>query len=434
MTTPKGKDDTASSTDYEITTDTLNEKQVVSETGDGHDHESKGSSFGAFFNIVCVIAGTGTLQLPYAFAQGGWISMVLLILAGFFAYFTGCLMVKCLYSTEGKRMGSYPEIGLASFGKIGKYVVLVLHYSICLGSACVYINVAGGSVYELAKAIDIAVPFQLWIIIAALLVWLPFAFVKSMKEVAILAIFGVVATIVMIVVVVVMGLIDIPNQLENKHSVANWLQLPTAMGSICFAFGGNVVFPHVESAMKNPHSFNKVLLFSILAILGMYMLIAIVGYQVYGETVKPLIYNSVPANISTTIAILMLVAHVILAAPIMLTTFALEIEESYNFTVERLGKAKEFTVRLILRSATVVILTIPAMFLPVDMLMSLVGSLSNSLIIYVLPIVCYWRLYGIRSMNWFSLLLCGVCILMATAACIFGTMSAVKDLVIYLQK
>ncbi|KAJ1659829.1 hypothetical protein IWQ61_001139 [Dispira simplex] len=432
MSIPKEKGASTSFTDYELTTNTSNEKQIGTETG--HDHESKGSSFGAFFNIVCVIAGTGTLQLPYAFAQGGWISMVLLILAGYFAYYTGCLMVQCLYSQEGKRMGSYPEIGLASFGKVGKYVVLVLHYSICLGSACVYINVAGSSVYELAKAMDIAVPFQLWIVIAALLVWLPFAFVKSMKEVAILAIFGVVATVAMIVVVVVMSLIDIPNQLDNKHSVANWLQLPPAMGSICFAFGGNVVYPHVESSMKNPHSFNKVLLFSIITILGMYILTAVVGYQVYGETVKPLIYNSVPANPATTIAILMLVAHVILAAPIMLTTFALEIEESYNITVERFGKAKEFTMRLILRSATVVILTIPAMFLPVDMLMSLVGSLSNSLIIYVLPIVCYWRLYGIRSMNWFSLLLCGVCILMATIACIFGTMSAIKDLVIYLQK
>lgn len=32
-----------------------------------------GSSFLAYFNIVCVVAGTGSLGLPYALKQGGWI-------------------------------------------------------------------------------------------------------------------------------------------------------------------------------------------------------------------------------------------------------------------------------------------------------------------------------------------------------------------------
>lgn len=40
----------------------------------GIDRESEGgSSFLAYFNIVCVVAGTGALGLPYALKQGGWI-------------------------------------------------------------------------------------------------------------------------------------------------------------------------------------------------------------------------------------------------------------------------------------------------------------------------------------------------------------------------
>lgn len=35
----------------------------------------------AYFNVVCVIAGTGTLGLPYALAQGGWIGILILCLA-----------------------------------------------------------------------------------------------------------------------------------------------------------------------------------------------------------------------------------------------------------------------------------------------------------------------------------------------------------------
>jgi hypothetical protein len=40
----------------------------------GIDRESEGGSgFLAYFNIVCVVAGTGALSLPYALRQGGWI-------------------------------------------------------------------------------------------------------------------------------------------------------------------------------------------------------------------------------------------------------------------------------------------------------------------------------------------------------------------------
>jgi hypothetical protein len=40
------------------------------------DDSKKGSSFLAYFNIVCVVAGTGALGLPYALRQGGWIGKI----------------------------------------------------------------------------------------------------------------------------------------------------------------------------------------------------------------------------------------------------------------------------------------------------------------------------------------------------------------------
>lgn len=40
----------------------------------GVDTRSQGgSSFLAYFNVVCVVAGTGALGLPYSLKQGGWI-------------------------------------------------------------------------------------------------------------------------------------------------------------------------------------------------------------------------------------------------------------------------------------------------------------------------------------------------------------------------
>lgn len=39
------------------------------------ERPSQGSSYQAFFNIVCVVAGTGTLGLPFCLAQGIYCSI-----------------------------------------------------------------------------------------------------------------------------------------------------------------------------------------------------------------------------------------------------------------------------------------------------------------------------------------------------------------------
>lgn len=44
-------------------------------------HKGSGSFFTAYFNVVCVVAGTGTLGLPKALAIGGWLGLLILGLA-----------------------------------------------------------------------------------------------------------------------------------------------------------------------------------------------------------------------------------------------------------------------------------------------------------------------------------------------------------------
>lgn len=55
------------------------------------NREHAGSAFLAYFNVVCVVAGTGTLGLPYALRLGGWIGILILFLAWF-------MSMVCFYS------------------------------------------------------------------------------------------------------------------------------------------------------------------------------------------------------------------------------------------------------------------------------------------------------------------------------------------------
>jgi vesicular inhibitory amino acid transporter len=69
--------------------DLLRQCAIDSESGIAHIEEyqqatarhGSGSSFLAYFNVVCVIAGTGTLGLPAALKLGGWIGLLILFLS-----------------------------------------------------------------------------------------------------------------------------------------------------------------------------------------------------------------------------------------------------------------------------------------------------------------------------------------------------------------
>lgn len=61
------------------------EYEHVNQYAHGVKREAQGSSFLAYFNIVCVVCGMGALQLPFALKQGGWIGLLILCLSWFFS-------------------------------------------------------------------------------------------------------------------------------------------------------------------------------------------------------------------------------------------------------------------------------------------------------------------------------------------------------------
>ncbi|KAK9708615.1 hypothetical protein K7432_009535 [Basidiobolus ranarum] len=291
-----------------------------------NENKRTGSNFGAYFNIVCVIAGTGTLQIPFALRQVGWLGIPLIFLGAAVAAYTGVLLIKCLYYKGGARLDGFPAIGEAAFGSFGRMLVNVFYYSILVGGACVYLILSGVNINQIAEAHGSTVSLTTWITVASLIIWAPFVACKSLKEVAILAIFGAVATGIVVVVTVVVGLKDLANQTNftPTHDLLIVPNIPLALGSIGFSFGGNVIYPHVEETMRNPRAWPRVLFTAMATCCLMYTLIGVVGYWVYGSmTVSPILLN-LPIGFATTLATILITLHVIVAAPIYLTSCALE--------------------------------------------------------------------------------------------------------------
>lgn len=201
------------------------------------EKEDGSSASSALFHVVCVIAGTGILQLPYALREAGWIGIVFMIMAAFVNEYTGRLLIQCLYY-EGRRLSGYPEIGFVAYGKAGQAIVNVFYNSVLLGVTCLYLILAGMDLEHLVGYFT----KKEWILICSVVIWIPFVFLRTLKEVSIVSLFGALASVALVIIIFVLGIIDYPNYVGKvNHDIVKLGSLATAVGSIAFSFGGNFV-------------------------------------------------------------------------------------------------------------------------------------------------------------------------------------------------
>ncbi|KAI8991521.1 transmembrane amino acid transporter protein-domain-containing protein [Mycotypha africana] len=394
------------------------------------NRDHAGSSWMAYFNVVCVVAGTGTLGLPVALKQGGWLGVFILFLSWGMSIYTGIILVRCLYANGKTRLHTYKEIATTAYGWIGGWVTFFFNAWIVLGAPVLYMVLAGQNLNQLCKGTAGELGNTPWIIISCAIIAVPFVLVKTLKEVAWMSAFGALATVVVVLICLVMSAIDKPNQVNIQHNAVIWNMFPIALSTISFSFGGNVVYPHVEASMKNPRDWPKVVAGGLSTCAAMYLVTAISGYLIYGTTVKSPIYDSIPAGVPQIIAVVVITIHVLMAAPILLTSFSLDIEEMANISVERFGKVKEFLLRASIRLATMVVVGVISCIVPhFGELMSLIGAFANCALIFIFPVLFYLKLTGFRNKSIFELFWCFLVVLLGLVGLIFGTIEAIKELI-----
>ncbi|KAG0232341.1 hypothetical protein BGX31_005188 [Mortierella sp. GBA43] len=398
------------------------------------ERPEQGSSYLAYANVVCVIAGTGTLGLPYAFRQGGWIGVVVLLLTFIISTYTSILLVRCLYYNGKFRLSSYHEVGQHAFGRAGLIAVWFFHTSIILGAPIMYLILSGTEMKRLVYGVDISAKDWIWL--CAAVVAVPFVSMRTLKEVAIMSVFGALSTAVLVIIAIrgsIMGLSD-PKYDEVTHDFLVLANLPTAIASISFCYAGNVVFTHVEEAMRYPRSWNRVVGAALATCTTLYLVVAISGYFTYGSAAKSPVLANLPQDITTKVGTIIIIVQAILAAPIMLTSFALQSERLLHITVERRGKIMERVYRTVVRLLIIGFCGGIACIAPYfGAFLSLLGALGNCTLTFVLPILCYFQLFGWKQMRWYEGVWCIIIVLIGVACSIFGSIDAVGALITSIQ-
>ncbi|KAJ2283710.1 hypothetical protein GGH14_000682 [Coemansia sp. RSA 370] len=158
-----------------------------------------------------------------------------------------------------------------------------------------------------------------------------------------------------------------------------------ALSSVSFAYLGTTIVPHIEGGMRRPEKFSFIFGSALAVIAAIYVVMAATGYWAYGDQTLSPITQNFPKLWPTTLANISMTIHVLLAGPLYLVQMSLEIEGGLGISQKkpRIERLWRLGIRI---ASALVILAVSEAIPFFDDVISLVGALTNPVLIYLAPI------------------------------------------------
>lgn len=366
----------------------VNQERLIHVNEDS-DKETGTSEVQTIVSVLCTTIGVGILALPRSFGDAGWFAALIIIAVGFISTHTAKLLIACLHVDEletGQRFTTYEDIGEAALGKWGRRLVAILQNITLFGVCTVFLVITGRNMNQLIDNLTL----HEWIFIFGLIV-LPFSWLKTMKEISLLAYMGIFTSLFVGAVILVEGFNNLHSN-SATYQYINWGGVPRAFNLIVFSFGNHSVLPNIESHMKSPKRFPWVANVSYVTIALVYIIVATGGYAGWGTGVQDTILNNLdPSSVVVKMSLALLTVHVVTTYPIPLNPCALALEDITG--VNKLFGTKEVVARVLLRTALVVGTVFIASVVPYfGDLITIVTSISVVFVAYLLPCLFYYIL------------------------------------------
>jgi vesicular inhibitory amino acid transporter len=248
---------------------------------------------------------------------------VLLFLAGV-ALYTGLRLIQCLRLNPGVTR-TYADLGLAAFGPVGRTIVDIQAHVMLCGAATVYLVLSGENIHTLFPGI----PTRAGVALATAVVWFH-VFLKTLKEVGALSVFNALVAVLIFVVVISQALTHRPEGPVVTHPIVWDISLGTSFAAFSFSYCVHPILPSVYESMAKPQQFDMMLALTFLGVLIIYIPISAVGYAVYGEDVKNVIYNNLPKGPAVTVVIVAVTVHVLCSYAIVISPTEQAIERRFR--------------------------------------------------------------------------------------------------------
>ncbi|CAM0904336.1 unnamed protein product [Alopecurus aequalis] len=400
-----------------------------------HDHEAQCSpedggatSLRTWFNGLNALSGVGLLSIPYAVSEGGWLSLVLLLVVAAVCCYTGQLLQRCMSASPATR--GYPDIGALAFGRKGRFAVSLSMYAELYLVAIGFLILEGDNLNKLFPGTSLSLGpgmvlsgKHLFIVLVSFVI-LPTTWLRNLGVLAYISASGVVASVVLVLCVLWAAVVDGVG-FQGKGSMLNVRGLPTALGLYTFCYCGHAIFPTLCSSMKEKDKFSKVLVVCFVACTLNYGSMAILGYLMYGDEVE----SQVTLNLPEGKLISRLAIYTALISPfskyaLMVSPVATAIEEKLIAGNKR--SMKNILIRTCIVISTVIIaLTVPFF----GYLMAFVGSLLSVMVSMLLPCICYLKIFGTARCSRAEVVLIVMIIALGSLVAVSGTYASLKNII-----
>ncbi|KAL5717293.1 hypothetical protein ACHQM5_010325 [Ranunculus cassubicifolius] len=376
-------------------------------------------------NGMNVLCGVGILSVPYA-VKGGWMGLAILFLFGVISCYTGILLKRCLDSSP--EVQTYPDIGEAAFGKIGRLAVAIVLYVELYASCVEYITLMSDNLSSVFPNVHLSFcgiylnANYVFSIIATITV-LPTVWLRNLSFLSYLSAGGVVASIVVVVSLLWVGVVDQVG-FHPSGTAIDFSNLPIAIGLYAVCYTGHSVFPNIYTSMEKPSQFPAVLIVCFTICWLLYTGVAICGFMMFGSSMRSQFTLNMPHQfLASKIAVWTTVVNPMTKYALTITPVALSLEELLPASKQKSYLLSGLIRTLLVFSTLIVALTVPFF----GLVMALIGSFSTMLVALIFPCACYLMLN--RRLSCLEVGICISIIIVGLVCCLVGSYSAIMKIV-----
>ena len=394
--------------------------------------ENLTSTFESFWNICNTIQGLPILAIPYALRNGGYVSLLTLLVIAVASNYTGQIIVKCLYETskEGKPKrvrNSYVDVGNAFCTKYGGYMVLATQVVQLLFVATVYPLLVGRMIWKSFPSVPITIP--VWTAIGGF-AFLPNIFIRNLSQVAWTSIITVVAAKVIFVTVFSYSMFQMHRWRVAPLEHFDVETFPAALGILVASYLSQPFVPVIEGSMQHKNKFNSLMNFSYILMTILNVAIGVVAYISFYPNTAEVITNNLPeGNFRRTVNVMAaLLAFTSFTLP-MFTIFDVVQHSKLSFLPKDFGtricSVEVLSFRLFFIFASVLLASTVPNF---SYLLAFVGSVAGISLEFIFPPLFHLKIYY-QNLLWYQMLADIVIIALGLAVSFSGAVFSGRSLI-----
>jgi proton-coupled amino acid transporter len=344
----------------------------------------------SFFTLLKAFVGTGIMFLPKAFKNGGMLfSSITLIVVSLVT----SLCFHLLLETRARYGGGYGELGEAVGGRRLRQLILCSITISQIGFVCAGTIFTADNLAAFFAAVTphTSRPLSVTALIAVQLIALiPLSFIRNISKLGSAALL---ADVFILIGITYIYWYDVSSIIEMGGfnptiELFNPRDFTLTIGSAIFTFEGIGLILPIQSSMKHPENFSKLLYLVMLIITVIFTSVGVLCYGTFGDRVNVEVINNFPQSSKLVNAIQFLYAMaVMIGEPVQLFP-AIRIIEGKIFG-HRSGKQSNLTkwkkngLRTLLVLMTGLIAAVGASDL--DKFVALIGSFACVPLVYIYP-------------------------------------------------